>query len=321
MKRCRLIPLFLLVLSLFTACGGKEANYSFPLSREDLEAALKKYNMQWKLEDEQSFDEFHAVYSFRNDDDVFCSVESRGGENEERRLSIRFVLPYEFEQEQATQYLKNEIGSVFDLAGSLYGNGITVKRAKTEFSGFIKSKENFSDEGLHWQKRLKDTFFMLAASTWDDKAQASIRTCSLVVMNRPAYEQSILSNARLLKSPDQNEPVYEPGTIAGVRDSMQETEDQKRLTAGFIIKGRLLDIAQRENMPESFVIGENDYLLPDQKGYLSAELADDTGSIEVFIKPTLLSFEELSREREHFILVFYTEEPFAVILFSPEAAG
>ena len=60
------------------------------------------------------------------------------------------------------------------------------------------------------------------------------------------------------------------------------------------------------------------FLKPNRDKYLRAKLVDDTGSIDVFLQTTSLNAEELSKERNNNVVMFYYEHnPFFVVRFSP----
>ncbi|OQB24459.1 MAG: hypothetical protein BWY11_01079 [Firmicutes bacterium ADurb.Bin182] len=312
----RFFILFLIMISVFSAsCGSPPVQYPLPLSREDVESVIAGQQLEWRFEEAQSFDEFHTIYSFRDDDGVLFAVESRGGDKGERSVSV-VIHTSGYSEDQMRKFHERESYMLFDLAGSLFGNPKETKRFFGDVEKFMESKESCGQYGLSVTKRIGDNHFLYGFSPWSAKSSQS-KSGRLTVMNTAAFERQNFIRARGTENTAklENRPL-EIMTVAGIKAAEPAVESSDEADIRFAVRGRLEDIRKLKDIPESFKNKDGETPLPCMEDYLIAKLTDATGSMEVYLRPTSLSKEELGVERDHYMQFFSAEESFFVIVFS-----
>ena len=106
--------------------------------------------------------------------------------------------------------------------------------------------------------------------------------------------------------------------VSNIKSLSNPDKDEEFYGKHFIIQGKLENIEEIKNVPESLKNIKSNYLKSNRDKYLSAKLVDDTGSVDIFVQSTSLNVEELSKKRNHnVVLLYYENTPILVVRFSP----
>ena len=306
------ILLLVLMILLCSACNNDNIQYTFPLSQEDVEQVFNKQQLSWNLEVNQPYQKNQTIYVLKNAEGVFCVVESRSNEGE-KYLSLSLKFPINYSTDQMRRFNELEMSRLLNNVSMLYGNSKIDKKVFRDFSTYFDGKKSKEDGSLLWTKRMGDDHYKLTLYPKGDEYQLY----NFSIMNSVAYERLISGYATAMRKTQNND--YMPlnkGTVSSIKDmeSLEEKQDIK--ISRFIVRGYLKDIHKTAGLPDSFKMMSDNYLPPNKEGYLSATLVDDTGSIEVFLRPTSLNEDELNKERDHYVYFYNVKEPFCVVQLS-----
>lgn len=306
--------LCILILFLITGCSSKEIEYDFPLTREDVEELISEKQLSWRIEDEQSFYEGQMVYSLRNDDDVFMSIDSRNVEGA-RWFSMQFHIPQNspptYVSEQLQQFNEEEWLKLFEIAGTFYGNSRDTKRVYHDLLDYLSNRSSVKYGSTSWTKRIDDTHFRVRLSPFKGDLNY-YQMDSICIMNNDAFEKYMYSSFEGTNKffESQKIEVFENITVSDIIALNPENEDTNLCLT---VQGRLENI--REEIPENFKTLPNTDIPPFKNDFVTATLIDDTGSIRVLLRTTSLNSEELAQDRNH--LIYYnTKDKFCVIYIS-----
>ena len=306
------ILVLVLMIMLCSACNNDNIQYTFPLSQEDVEQVFNKQQLSWNLEVNQPYQKNQTIYVLKNAEGVFCVVESRSNEGE-KYLSLILQFPISYSTDQMRRFNELELSRLLNNVSILYGNSKIDKKVFRDFSTYFDGKNSKEDGSLLWDKRMGDDHYKLRLYPKGDVYQ--LRDFS--IMNSVSYERLISGYASTMRITYNNSSMpLNKGTVSSIKDIEYLGEKQDIEMSRFIIHGYLKDIIETEDFPESFKMMSDNYLPPNKEDYLRATLVDDTGSIEVFLRPTSLNEDELNKERDHYVYYYNVKEPFCVVQLS-----
>lgn len=300
-----------------TACGSAENQCEFPLKSEDIERELSDRKLPWKISHAE-YKDSQAIFTLTNDDGVTLGFGSNIYETG-KILSVTWSLPFEFTTDQFNRFYSNELSHLFDLASSLYGNSKQLKKALKEFSEYYdKVKEN-SEGGIYWTKRTGDDHMLIDIKPVLGSKDNRNRLGTLLITYSKSYEQYLQSLYESWKKAAQiNSIKIEHSTLDAINKAEQDVNEKNFSEKHFVIRGRLDNVKEINNIPEALKNAESNFLKSNKDKYLSAKLTDDTGSIDVFLQTTSLNADELKMERDHNVMMYYYKHnPFFVVRFSP----
>jgi len=310
----------MMILLLCTACSGEEQYYQFPLKKEDVEKALVNKKLAWSVEDVvYAKNSPQVMFSLTDDNGVFFSISSNVYENS-KILFMSWSLPHEFTTDQFNEFYHKNILDIFDLAGILYGNSKEIERGLKKFSGYYQKTEGDYVGGLYWTNRIGDDHLKIEIKPFSSPQDNRNRVGSLLIENSKSYEHfQQISYSNWRKSAQFDSIKIGDSTVEGLKKYTPPVNEEDFHGEHFTVSGHLEDIKKIKAVPDSLknTISSR-FLKPNRDKYLSAKLVDDTGSIDVFLQTTSLNAEELSKERNNNVVMFYYEHnPFFVIRFSP----
>lgn len=306
-KLCVLLCIMFIII--FTSCGSAVSQNVFPLKLEDIEKAVKEQGLNWKLDKTLNGENpLDSRYVFLNEENVEFTVYTTINESE-NGIVFGWYLPKDITKDKIDKFYHEEIPEVFDLISTLYGKNKELRNGLGEFSEYYKSAEGNFEDGIYWAKRIGDNHISINANL------ENVKTGILNINSNIVFEEVIL-RSRIEK--------YKNHLLTDNLKISSSTVDKmkKSYVSGdgdfsgeyFVIQGHLENIKEINNIPERLANINFASLKPNKDTYLSANLVDDTGSIDVFVETTSLSTDDLKTEREHIILMLnYENEPFYVV--------
>lgn len=301
--------LCILIFALVVGCCKEEIMYDFPLERDVVEQVISEKQLSWRIEDEQSFHEGHSVFSLRDEDNVFCSMDSYGGEIG-RFIGLQFHFPQDYTSEQIQQFNEEEWFNLFEIAGTFYGNSKDVKNVYKEFLTYLKGRNSIEYEYGYFTKRRDDTHFKVRLAPFANNGNY-YQIATLEILNSETYEKRATESAEgwINSAKRQGIKVLDDISVSDITEI--NTEDEVLL---LIVQGHLEDIRELKNIPKNLQESLTHHAHKDD--YFTAKLVDDTGSMDVFILTTSLNSRELGQDRSHHIN-YYTKDKLSVINLSP----
>ncbi|SET77169.1 hypothetical protein SAMN05660297_03453 [Natronincola peptidivorans] len=306
-----MILVFLLTI-LTTACDSEETKYAFPLERKVVEKVLAQEGITWDIEENpQSFNDGHMLYVLKNrDDKIICNISSFS-EDTGRYLAVNFYSPSNLSKESLRARInEDEWEDMFKLACVLYGNDEDYKKAYQEFLQYSSNRRSSEYGQARWYKRIDEVHFEVILTPLEEDME-DFTLLSIQIMNNDAYEEFWRSRVNQWLNTIKREEIEIHDDIT-VSDIISMKEEDSDFIRGIIIKGHLENIRKLNNdeLPSTTDLSAN--TLPYIEDYLSAELVDDTGSIQVIIPNLSLNKEELNQLRNHYGY-YFSEENVCVI--------
>lgn len=280
--------------------------YDFPLQREVVEQVVEEKQLTWFIEDEQSFIEGQSVFSLRDNENVFCSLNSYSGEKG-RFIILQFHFPKDYSSKQIQQFNKEEWFNLFELACTFYGNNKDVKKVYKEFLAYLKGRNSIEYEYGYFTKRIDETHFKINLSLFKNNYY---QLSTLKIMNSESYENIEISSSEGWINYSKSKGIKILDDISVTDIAEINTEDE---IVRLIVQGHLKDVRKLKKVPETLqeVLTHH----PHKDDYFTAKLVDETGSIDVYAITTSLNSSELRQNRNHHIS-YYPKEKLVVINFS-----
>lgn len=314
----------IILIVICTLCEIKEIGYEFLLKSEDIENLLSEKELNWRLED--TFDEEikdSVRYVFADDTGMQFIIRSTiydsYGYKGERGIGIAWSLPRELSIEKTREFYYTELPEIFDLINILYGNTNRLKNGLIEFVNYYKKVENDCQQGMYWEKRAGDNHICIDVLFENNKYG------SLSVYPNEVYEGLVLpSKYEDWKQVAETDSIEIKNMTVDEISKMEPVKEEDFYLRHFVVQGYLEDVEDLKTVPEtlkSLKVTRPYYFKPNKDKYLSAKLIDETGSMDVFVQSTSLNKEELGKERNHNVVLYYhdKETPIFVIRFSPLA--
>ncbi|WP_312811263.1 hypothetical protein [Sedimentibacter sp.] len=294
-----------------------EKKYQFPLTTEDIEGVLAEQGISMYVEDSSTIDDSinfpdvkNNITTLKNDDNVTFGISSQV-RNNHRLLNLIWYLPKTLSSEQVDEFFHNELPKQFDLAGIFYGNKKGLDKELNKLLEYYLDEKNYNNSS-YWNKRVGNDHLRVSRNN------RTMSTISMMIIPNEIYEDYLSATNELWKenAKAENTKIYE-GTIAEMEKTAREDipgENKSDAVKHFVIKGHLKNIKENKIIPEKLADIESNYLMPNKEKYLSAKLVDDTGSIDVFLQMTSLKPNELSKDRNHDVVILYSNgEPIYVV--------
>ncbi len=298
-----LLILVLLLTVLITACGSEEIQYNFPLDREIVEEVLAQEESSWYIEESQSFQEGHTLYTLKNENDKLISNISSYSKDGMRHLGLNFFTPSKLDKDPLTVTInENEWEDMFKLAFTLYGNSNDYKKVYREFVKYSNNRRSSEYGRAQWQKRIDDAHFRVTLNPLEEGMEDFTLT-GIHIMNSDAYEDYSSNLVNMWKNAMDREGIEVLENIT-VSDIISMNKEDSDLVKSIIIKGHLENIKKLRDDELPSTIFPNSKAVPYKEDYLSAKLVDDTGSIQVILPASSLNKEELGQVRTHHAYYF-----------------
>ncbi|MEL7650103.1 MAG: hypothetical protein AAGU76_18625 [Sedimentibacter sp.] len=308
--------MFVTVLILFsTSCGSKEAEYDFPISEQAMKEVLAKQNSDWFIKDVNAVSEAQSIITLTKGDTISFGIDSQMRDNK-KILSMVCFLPGDLTKSDYDDFYRNELPEIFDLSGTFYGNKKETDKELKELLEYYLTSESNYEKSVYWAGRAGDDHIKAEIKPMLDQNQNQI--VSLLIMPDESYEDYLISlNEGWKKFAEAENIIIHNSTVAEMKEEAPPIADGDIYLKQLVIHGRLEKIKEIEAVPESLANTKSSFLKPNRDKYLSAELVDSTGRINVFLQMTSLSADELYIERDHNItMVFYNGQPIYVVRFS-----
>ena len=282
--------------------------YEFPLQRDVIEQVIDEEQLTWRIEDEQSFIEDQSVFSCRNNDDVFCSLNTYCGDKG-RFIILQFYFPQDYTSEQIQQFNQKDWLNILEVTCKFYCSSIDTNKAYKEFLSYLERRDSVKHEYGYFTKRINDTHLTVNLSSFRNDI-SHYQLSALRIINNKAYENMAASRVDGWKSYSVSRGIriIDDINVLDIREI--ETEEQ---LVRLIVKGYLKDIKKLKKMPKN--LQEALTYHPHKDDYFTAKLTDDTGSIDVFLIKTSLNSSELGQNRNHYI-DYYLKDKLIIINFS-----
>lgn len=312
LKRKYISLLYVLIIALAVGFSSsmEEIVYDFPLERDVVEQVILEKQLTWRIEDEQSLNEGQSNFSLRDEDNVFCSINSTGGEWG-RVIVLQFHFPLDYTTEQIQQFNKEEWPNIFELTCTFYGNSKDAKKIYKEFLGYLQDRNSNEYDYGYFTKRIDDTHFRVKLAPFTNNSNY-YQIATLEILNSETYEKrafEIFAKGWINRAKRQGIKVLDNISVSDITEIKTEDEELR-----LIVKGHLEDIQELKNIPKNLQEALTHHAHKDD--YFTAKLVDDTGSMDVFVLATSLNSRELGQDRSHHIN-YYTKGKLSVINFSP----
>lgn len=310
------IGLMILVLSLsllITACSPEEVKYAFPLDSEVIEKVLAQEESSWFIEKSQSFQEGHTIYTLKNENDKIISTISSYSKDEMRHLGLNFFSISKLGKDPLKATInENEWEDMFKLACTLYGNSNDYKKVYREFVKYSNNRRDKEYGRAVWSKRIDNAHFKVTLNPLEEGTE-DFTLIGIQIMNTDAYEDYSLNIVNMWKNAMKREKVEILENIT-VSDIVSMNEEDVDSTKGIIVKGHLENIRKLKDDELPSTIFPNSKAVPYKEDYLSANLVDETGSIQVVLPASSLNEEELGQVRTHHGYYFGKDNIYVIAL-------
>lgn len=310
------IGFMILVLSLsllITACSPEEVKYAFPLDSEVVEKVLAQEESSWFIEKSQSFQEGHTLYTLKNENDKIISTISSYSKDEMRHLGLNFFSISKLDKDPLKATInENEWEDMFKLACTLYGNSNDYKKVYREFVKYSNNRRDKEYGRAVWSKRIDNAHFKVTLNPLEEGTEDFTLT-GIDIMNTDAYEDYSLNLVNMWKNAMKREKVEILENIT-VSDIVSMNEEDVDSTKGIIVKGHLENIRKLKDDELPSTIFPNSKAVPYKEDYLSANLVDETGSIQVVLPASSLNEEELGQVRTHHGYYFGKDNIYVIAL-------
>jgi hypothetical protein len=283
--------------------------YQFPLTSEDIEKVLIEQKMDWYIKQHSNVDDTRDIFTLTNDDNITFGISSYVRENK-KVLNLSWHLPSNLTADEVDNFYYNELSRNFKLAGIFYGNKKELDKALNELLDYYLDEENY-ENGLYWIKRVGNDHLRLSIN--NEK-----RIVSLQILPNELYEDYLKGlNESWKRTAEVDNIKIFYSKVADMNEGIPPVNDIDIFSKHFIIYGKLEDINELKEVPESLKNTNSKFLMPNKDKYLTAKLVDNTGTVNVFLQMTSLNLDELTEKRNHHVAMFYyNNEPFYVVRFS-----
>lgn len=313
-KGSKILFLLLLVALLITGCDHRKIENT-TIEQKDIEAALSKRNLLWTVESSESWLENQSIYILRDENGIFCSIDTRI-DHKERELTLIFDYPNHISTEQLEQFNLNILPQTLHVAGELYGNISIVNKIKKSISLNINNVDP-KGNGVVITNQHKDDYLSLTLLPYEI-GKDIYKTQKLLIANHSAYERRIYEQANYWSNPLNGDRVeIENSSVSNIKELTNTKNSQDNQESYFVIKGSLKKIRKPTDISEPFKSISNNFISYKKSGYLIADLVDETGSIEVYLSPSAFNKDDLNKTRNHYIYYHHNKEnSFALIRYS-----
>ncbi len=309
MIRKLFLALSIVLIILLTACDSNTEQYEFPVSKTDMENVLSVQELNWHIKEINEVDEEQNIITLTNEDNIIFGIGSML-EEDRKILNMSWALPGSITAEKFDDFYNIELPELLELVGIFYGNKREMDRSLNELLKYYLTESNYENR-LSWAKRMGEDHLSVRIGPFSPANDNRNRVGSLLVMNNISYENYM----RIINENQKNNGSAEINecTVSELLDF--ESTANKETAGYFAIHGHIDDIKEIKTIPDT--LQNMDIIIPDTDKYLVGKLADDTGSIDVFLQPTSLNKNELMAEREHIIAIVYHEDnPVLIVLSS-----
>ena len=307
-----------IVVSIVITLGTNQKlvqQYQFPIKTEDIEKVLAEQKIDWYIKDHNVVDGSRDIFTLTNDDNITFGIDSQVRDNN-KVLSMTWFLPNNLTSDEVNNFYHNELSKHFKLAGIFYGNKRGIDKALNELLNYYLNNEESYENGLYWNKRVGNNHLRVVIKPMLDNNKNQIVT--LLIMSDESYENYLrtLDEAWKKTAEIDNIKIFN-STVAAMKENVHPINDEDVFSKHFVIRGHLEDIKEIKVVPEPLKNINSKFLIPNRDKYLSAKLVDNTGSIDVYLPMTSLNVNELYKERDHNVVLFYyNNEPLYVVRFS-----
>lgn len=188
-----------------------------------------------------------------------------------------------------------------------------------KFSNYYEKNGGNFEGGLYWEKRVGDDHIVMNIKPHLGASDKRNRAGYLNITNNSSYEYYLqLSNEAWKRTAEIYSIKINEITVEDLKNFKISTSEEKFYGDHFVVKGHLENIKEMKNVPNSLRnIVSSLFLKFNRDKYLAATLTDDTGSVDVFLQTTSLNKEELSKKRNHNVVLFdYENSPVRIVRFS-----
>lgn len=288
--------------------------YDFPLTSEDMESMLTEQGIDMYVKDFTIVDDTRNIIELVDDKGISLGINS-GISNGYKFLSMTWFTPSKLTDDELKDFFSNELLSQFELAGTFYGNKKGLDKELRSLLKYYLKEDNYK-KGAFWSKRVGNDHLRISRNT------GTMPNINMLIIPDEMYEDYLVSTNESWKN------IAENDNIQIYNSNIAEMQEEARIniptgdelnffTKHFFITGHLKNIKENKDVPEQLINPLSSYFVPNRDKYLSATLADDTGSVDVFVQMTSLNKDELSVEREHSIVMAYNNgKPVYVVRYS-----
>lgn len=317
--RHKSILLVLVLILLLAACSYEEQyEYEFPVSRADMEKVLEEQKLNWSIKEISVSEEAQKnIITLTNNDHIIFALGFKGDEGR-KVLNITWLLPKEFTTDKINEFYNKELPELFDLVGIFYGNKIELDKGLSEFLNYYLDNESNYENGVYWTKRMGEHHLKAEVKAFGPYNEDVKRVGLLLVMPDESYENYLRFRNENLKKIDGAEiGIKISECTVSEMSKINYHDDDEMNSKLYIVQGHLENIKEIKTVPKSLINIDNKFTVPNKDKYISAELVDDTGSLNVFVQSTSLNKNELEMEREHQVLMtYYEKSPVLIVLNS-----
>lgn len=313
-----LIALLCIVLMVFcTACSSSEHEYQFPLQKSDIKKAIFSQKLEWEIENIEDVDS-RSFFTLKNNEGAIFGISS-GEYDTGKILNMTWSLPSEFSTDQFNKFYQKNLPELFELSGELYGNRNELKTGLKEFLKYYNDLVDEFKGEIFWVKRIGNDHVQIDIKPSLGSTDDRNRMGTLFITHNKSYEDYLRKLSESWSKTAEIQSIeVENSVVSNIKSLSNPDKDEEFYGKHFIIQGKLENIEEIKTVPESLKNIKSNHLKSNRDKYLSAKLVDDTGSVDVFVQSTSLNVKELSKKRNHnVVLLYYKNIPILVVRFSP----
>lgn len=316
MIRSSFILIFISIMLLYTSCDilEQEQPYQFPIDRASVEEAINKQQLDWTIANVY-IENSKSIFTLLNGDNITLGMSTQVYDHG-NIINMTWSLPNNFPTDKFDEFYNTELPKLFKLVGIFYGNSDGINKGFNEFMKYYRSEDY--EGGIYWTKRVGDDYIKIEIKPWLNSQDSRNRLGVLMVTSSSAYESLLkLTDEGGRKTAEIDNIKIINSTVEEISNFSENTNIDDYQPKHFLISGHLGDIKEIKTVPESLKNINSKFLKANKDKYLYAKLIDETGSIDVFLQNTSLNDNDLRRERNHnVVLFFYDNTPVIVVRYS-----
>lgn len=298
MKKISVCILVCFVMAL-SGCSPKIEvfNYDFPLDKADIDVVLAEQELPWTAVDETVLREGGKSYFIADSDGKYrLSMDSTKTESL-KMMYVNLLKKRTFKGGTVNNIIEDVVledqVKVLGLATKMYGSDIDYNKL---YEDAVKSLEaRVMDYGGYYFKKYDDIYVTLVFSF--DEITKGYTLYQIELSNEIAYEANIESRALGIEQYGFKDVISKENlSVAEIKSFMNE--DYKGKIKGTINNIKALSVKEAEGIMDMELDGEVRDI--ESLDYVKATLVDDSGEIDVLVRSSVLSEDDLAKERVHY---------------------
>lgn len=313
-KGVKSVFLLLIITLLVTACNKTKMSNAL-IEQKSIESVFLKKDLLWTIEENEPFFDNQNSYSLRDKEGFFCSMDIRI-DDKDREILLVFYYPAHISRDQLEQFNLNILPQTIQAVGELYGNTHIVRNINNELSQSVKSKIDYKENGVVMTSQYKDDYLSLTLLP-HEAGESIYKIHKFSIMSHSAHEKRIYNQADYWVNTLKSDGIeIKSSSVSNILKKMQSEDLKDNQDSYFVVNGHLENIRIPTYISEPFKSMSNNFISYNKKGYLLADLVDESESIEIYLSPTALNKNDLKQIRNHYI--YYCDEinPFIVLRYS-----